>query len=155
MNVTQDDLIQAYRVRDVMDPDSAKVPLDAPLAQVFETFANQDYLAYPVVDRDGNLRGLISFDELKRTLGFRHMHNLVLAFDLMQPVMDKTYAAAPLKDAIDRMQEFQIEYMPVVESPEDDRVVGWLNYRTINRALSTELLRRREKASQPEAPPAQ
>ena len=65
----------------------------------------------------------------------------------MQPVPDRVTEDTPLVEAMTRMREQDLEYLPVVVSGDDgERLVGMLEQRAVNRKVGQEILRRREQA---------
>jgi len=51
-----------------------------------------------------------------------------------------------LSDALDKTKQLDIEHIPVVASSGDDSFVGILNFRSVRRSLSAEVLSRQQKA---------
>ena len=64
----------------------------------------------------------------------------------MQPVADTVTEDLPLSEAVTRMREQELDYLPVLAVDDRNRLVGLLELRKLNRDLSGELLRRRRKA---------
>ena len=63
----------------------------------------------------------------------------------------------PLADAVDRMTEQQLDCLPVLDgaasalAAEEGTLVGMLELRRVNRAISQEIVRRRQLAEAPGA----
>jgi CBS domain-containing protein len=70
----------------------------------------------------------------------------LVAYDLMQPAPDTVTEDTPLTEAMTRMQEQELDYLPVLAAKDDPRLVGMLELRTVSRSISQEILRRRELA---------
>ncbi|MDH7600430.1 MAG: CBS domain-containing protein [Sedimentisphaerales bacterium] len=64
----------------------------------------------------------------------------------MQPPPDSITEDAPLEEAITRMREQGLEYLPVVASKEDPHLVGMLGLASTTRRLASEVLQRRQQA---------
>ena len=60
-----------------------------------------------------------------------------------------------LGEAMDRMGEQSLEYLPVVDGREGLGLVGVLEARKVRRLLSQEILRRRRAAEETDGPAAQ
>jgi len=146
MNITVEDLIRSYSVKDVMERKPAALRDDDSLAKVLKTFSEHDFLSYPVVDGDGRLVGLISFQQVRNTLATRELDAVLLAQDLMEPPRELTTPDAPLREALERMRQVGAEHMPVVASQDDRKLVGFLDRQLVMRAMTREIIRRREKA---------
>lgn len=146
MNVTEEDLIKSYRVRDVMDDRPTTIPADTMLRGILETFSASENLLYPVTDREDKLVGIITITGIKETLANQEGAGWLLACDIMEPAHDRVLPQDELEDAIEKMKTFDLEEVPVVAGPEDDRLVGMLGLRATNRRISAEILRRRQQA---------
>jgi len=145
MNITEEDLIAAYHVEDVMERQPVTIPEDTPLSLVLKTFGEHDFLCYPVVDTGGALVGSISFQQVKDTLASSDLNALLVAHDLMEEATETTSPEAPLQETLDRMRHLGLEHMAVVSSRKDARLVGFLDRQIIMRTLAGEIIRRKEK----------
>ena len=110
-------------------------------------------MSYPVTDAEGKLTGIITIQDLKKSFRAEGLTDLLVAFDLMQPVADSVNEDTPLADAMTRMQQQELECLPVVAAQDDPRLVGLLELRSVNRLLSQEILRRRRLADGEPPPP--
>jgi CBS domain-containing protein len=146
LNVTEEDLMQSYKVSDMVDRGSPSFTENTTLTNILHTIAETDAMSYPVVDDERKLRGIISLQELKRTFSGEGLSDWLVAFDLMDPVMETVTEDTPLTEAVARMREERLEYLPVVSAENHMRLVGLLELRTVDRQLSQEVLRRRKLA---------
>ena len=146
LDVSEEDLIQSYTVGDVMDQEPAVLHENSPAGHILEIFSLQESLCYPVVNSEEKLTGIISIHEVKEAFASRGFHQWVLAYDLMEPVLDKTTADTSLQEALEQMRQFKLEYLPVVAGAEDDTLVGLVEQRSVNRALTVEIARRQNLA---------
>lgn len=147
LNVTEEDLVKSYAVGDVMDRTAPNFPNDMLLADALPAIADTDAMTYPVVNGTGRLCGIVTIDELKKSFGGFGLTDWLLTCDVMQPVSDKVTESMLLQEALTRMRELGLEYMPVVAADDESRYVGMLELRAVNSHLSREILRRRQQAS--------
>ena len=147
MDITEEDLIKTYTVAEVMDTAPAVMRDDLPLPQILNTLSENDSLYYPVTDAKSRLRGIITIAGIKDTFAYQQAADWLLACDIAQPVLDKTTAETELEEAIERMTKFDLEYMPVV-SGDDDKLVGLINLRAVNKKINAEILRRKKAADE-------
>jgi len=147
LNVTEEDLIASYRTADVMDSSSPSFKEGTTLVEILATIADSDANAFPVTNADGQLTGVITIHEFKQSFRFQEMGNWLVAADLMQPVPDTVAEDTSLADAIALMRSQQLEFLPVVRADDKTRLAGMLVLRAVNRALSAEILRRRDLAA--------
>ncbi|HUT56600.1 MAG TPA: cation:proton antiporter [Phycisphaerae bacterium] len=147
LNVTEEDLLESHRVADMVDRATPVFRQDTPLGHILKTMAETSALTYPVLDADGRLIGLISIQELRRSMVAEQLATFLLAFDLMQPVVDSTTEGARLGEAVTKMREQDLDSLPVVASADDPRFVGMLELRAVGRALSREIIAKRQRAA--------
>jgi len=146
LNVTEEDLLATRKVSDVMDRTSPAFGEAATMETILRTIAETDALSYPVTDEGGRLTGIISIGGLKQGFGAEGLSQWLLADDLKQPVPDTAREDEPLADAVERMREQDLDCLPVVAGIDGGRLVGLLELRAVNREISREIIRRREKA---------
>ncbi|MCD6378297.1 MAG: CBS domain-containing protein, partial [Planctomycetes bacterium] len=146
LDVTEEDLMRSYKVRDVVNRTTPTFHENSRLGDILRTIAQTDAMSYPVIDAEGKLVGIITIEELKRSFVDNEMTNWLLAYDLMRPVPDVIEQDAPLIEAITRMREQNLSYIPVVESRDNPRLVGMLELSAVERYLSGEVIRRRQLA---------
>ena len=151
LNVTEDDLIHDYKVADVMQRHSPQFREDTVLNEILRTIAQTDTMCYPVVSEQGELSGVITMQDLKQSFSGEGLGDWLVAFDVMQPGPETVAQQTPLAEAMTRMRESELEYLPVLAGADDTSLVGVLELRAVNRMLSQEVLRRRQVAA---APPA-
>ena len=146
MNVTEEDLIKTYTVKDVMDTKPISIAQDLPLQQILEVFSTSDNLYYPVIDNQSRIIGIITIADIKEMFASREVAGWLLACDVAEPVLDKTTPNKPLEEAMERMSRYDLENMPVVVGDGSDELVGVLDYRIVNRKISAEVLHRHKMA---------
>ncbi len=146
VNITVEDLIATYKVKDVMDKKLVVIDEFAPLAKVLDTFSENDALCYPVVTREGCFSGVITFQDIKNTLTKNDLQLLLVAHDLMGQLNENAYLADHLSDTLDRMKSMQLDYMPVFDNAESKKFVGFLDQSRIMHVATNEILRRGRKA---------
>ncbi|MCK4625931.1 MAG: cation:proton antiporter [Phycisphaerae bacterium] len=146
LNVTEEDLMLSYNAGDMLDRELPSFAENTTLTNILRTIAETDAMSYPVTDADGKLTGIITIDELKRTFVAEGLTDWLLAFDLMRPVPDTVTVQTPLDEAVTRMREQELEYLPVIAAEGDTHLAGMLELAAVNRSLSREVLRRQQLA---------
>jgi CBS domain-containing protein len=147
LNVTEEDLIRQYSVKDVMDASPATIREDLPLGAILDTLSKNDSLYYPVVDNQFKLKGIITLAGIKDTFAYQSVTSWLLACDIARPADDKTTWNTPLTKAMEYMKQFDLEYMPVV-SGNDDKLVGVIDAKAVNRKISAEVIRKHGQADE-------
>jgi len=143
-DVTEDDLIASYRVREVMNPDALAVGEHEPLGDVLRHFSSHDHSVLPVLDEQGRMTGIVSLDGMKKFLASTDTWRWLLATDVMVPAHWVVSAEAPLRSAIQTMRQLGVEQVPVVADERELRPVGILDLRALKRLLDQEIIARRQ-----------
>jgi len=146
MNVTEEDLIKTYTVKDVMDTEPITITQDLPLQQILEIFSTSESVYYPVIDPQSRIIGIITIPDIKEMFANREFAGWLLACDVAEPVRDRTTPDKPLEEIIEYMRQYHLEHVPVVESEVSDGLVGILDYSKVLRKISAEVLHRRKMA---------
>jgi len=146
LNITEEDLIMTYKVRDVMDKEVPVISAGMSLSEVIKVFSGSDSFYYSVVDKDNKLIGAITLDGIRKTFSTQELNDWLVALDISEPVAGRVTPEVELSEAFEQTKRLDIEYLPVVSSFEDEKFVGILDCRAVRRALSAEVLSRQQKA---------
>jgi CBS domain-containing protein len=141
-DITEEDLLASYRVSEIMDSKPPVLKRDTTLKQVLQTAAESEFLYYPVVDEASHPIGIISFLEIKQMFMIGGLESLVLACDLMTDILAVTVPEARLIEALEKMNEVEVEVLPVVSADKDRHLVGMIEQRRIRQVISKEIFRR-------------
>ena len=148
MNVTEDDLIETYAVKDVMEDQPVTIAEDMLLREILDVFSTTDLVYYPVVDGQRRVTGVISIAGIKEMFANQDVAGWLLACDVAEPVRDKVNQGNPLAETLERMRRYDLEHIPVVAAADSDELVGVLDYRRTHRKISAEVLNRRRTADE-------
>ena len=111
MRITEEDLIESYRVADMVNK-TAKVFLpDTPLETVLGEIAETDELAYPVVDDSGKLLGIVTLNELRRSFMSRELNKFLVVYDMMEPPSASVTEETPLAEAVSLMKKLEVAFL--------------------------------------------
>jgi CBS domain-containing protein len=146
MNITEEDLIKAKSVSDVMDKDIPVISAGMPLSEVLQAVSSTSNFYYPVVDNENKLIGGITLDGIRNTFATQELNDWLVALDITEPIIVKVTPDVPLAEAFERIKHLDLGHLPVVRSEEGDGFVGVLNCRAVRRSLSAEVLSRQQKA---------
>ena len=149
LDVTEEDLALTNKVADVMEGDEPTFSEGTRLADILRTIAETDAGSYAVIDSHQNLQGVITLQSLKQSFGAEGLTEWLVAHDLMQPPVDVITDQASLAEAMTRMNELDLESIPIVADGKDRRLLGLLEMRAVKRWLSQEVLRRHRLAEGP------
>lgn len=146
MNVTVEDLISSYRVGDVMDKDPVLLHEHSPMHEIIRVFSEHNFLNYPVVDSDKNLKGIITFQNVRQSLANAILHHLLVADDVMERPAALATANMSLSEAVELMNEVGADHLAVVHDNDGRALAGFIDRPAMMRAITAEVLRRTEKS---------
>jgi Kef-type K+ transport system membrane component KefB/CBS domain-containing protein len=143
-NVTKEDIIESYKVSDMMYKDFSSIREDATLDKIIETVKERESYHFPVVNNRNELVGLISLGNLRSTFSEEQLNKIVLAKDVAEPVGVVLHQDQPLKEAFEIFDRRGIDCLPVTKDKDSKEVVGILEYRPLVEAVNRKLLERQQ-----------
>jgi len=129
-----------------MDTNPPVIREEMLLDEILDIFTKTDSLYYPVVDTQMTVKGIITIPAIRDTFACQNVANWLLAIDIAQPVIDKTTPHTPLAEALEYMEKYELEYLPVCI--EDNKLIGVINARAVNRKISAEIIKNHEQADE-------
>jgi predicted transcriptional regulator len=136
-NVTEQDIIDRMSVKDAVEKSSVMIPVNMPLRQVFDMYANSSAVLMPVLDNEKKLVGAITMDQLKDTLFDQSSWDWLLAADVMADWIDPVEETTLLRDALSLMNQLQVDQIPVVKN---GVLSGILDRKTTTRKVHMQML---------------
>lgn len=147
LNITEEDLIKTHTVADVMKADVPVIQAGLSFGEIIKVVSETDSSYYSVVDSKNKLIGAVTLESIKNIfLTQEFVGDWLIALDIMEPIVGKLTQDNWLSDAFEQARRFDVEYLPVVSSLQEDRFVGILDCRSVRRSLSAEVLARQQKA---------
>lgn len=140
-NVTEEDIIQELKVADVIDSNPVTLQENTLLQEIFETIAEHDQLAFPVVNQEGICQGVISLESLKALFVEQEVWGWMIAGDVMVPITDVVEADTPLADALVTLEQLEAEET-IVRDPDTLHPIGVFGIRSAKRQVSTRLVQK-------------
>ncbi len=146
LNVTEDDLIAEYKAADIMDTKTPAIKAGMSLNEVIQIVSTTESFYYSVVDSDNKLIGSITLYGIKNTFATQEVNDWLVALDIMEPVIARIPQDVDLSEAFKKMGKLNIDFVPVVESQENNKYVGIISSRKVHRQLSAEVLAKQKEA---------
>ncbi len=144
-NVTEEDIINSLKVSDVMERDFAAIRQDVTLDKIIQTIKEKESYHFPVVNKYGELVGVISLGGLRETFMEEQLNQIILARDVAEPIENVLYQDQPLKEAIAIFNKREVDYLPVVENQNSKKVVGIVEYQPLLKTINRKLFERQNE----------
>lgn len=137
-------ILKELNVSDVFEraQDLLLVPEDMPFAQLKELIANTIHNTFPVVDKNGNLKGILSLKTARTALFQDEIDDLVVAGDICQEAVPVS-PNETLYDALMKFVEADLGQLPVVDAENPHQVLGFLTHENLLEAYRNEITRRK------------
>ena len=114
------------------------------LSNILNIFSQSTNLYYPVVDSGKKLLGIITVDNIKNTLMEKELTDLIVAYDLIEPVVASIKVGSSLQEVKRLLAAYNLEYLPVTTG--DNKIAGFLERRMLYRTISTKVMELHKKA---------
>ena len=132
-------VLRALKVRDVASYHYVTVPEDMHLVDIVEILKAEDVSYLHMVDKDGGLKGIISFSDIRSALHEEGLKYLVIARDVATTDIITISPSDSIQDALYKMGRNVISHLPVVEENDNGKIIGTLNKKDVmavyNRAV--------------------
>ncbi len=145
LNITEEDLMKTYKVKDVVNVNIPAISAGMPLREIIELVGRTENYYYSVVDSDGKLIGSITLDGIRRTLNTQELHDWLVALDIMEEIPASISPDVDLPDALEKMARLDIKYMPVIDT-KGEKFIGVLNTDAVHRKLAAEVIAKQQMA---------
>lgn len=144
-DVREEDLLESFTVKDVMETNPPLLKPEAPLTEVLRVAATSDLLYFPVVNRESHFLGIIPFLDVKTIMALHDLEPIVLAYDLVSADVPVIHPEASLHQAMEKMKEEDMEVLAVVRARDKEHreLLGLLERRKVQNILRKEIVSRR------------
>lgn len=120
-------LLKSIQVQDVMKPDIESISSDSSLSEVFQRVSNSRYNNFPVVGKDGQVSGIIYYDDYRDVVIDEDTCRDIRVEDLVTPI-DVITVKDHLYDALELMMHRDVSILPVVATSQKHELRGILTY---------------------------
>ena len=137
-------IMKSLRVREVMATDPESVPENMTLGQFAHFIASTRHTNFPLINRNGELTGIISVQDFMGVVVERDLMDLVVIKELATLDVITVTGDDDLDQAMKKIGYRNIEQLPVVDREGGNRLIGIISRRDMvsayNRALMTRTL---------------
>jgi chloride channel protein, CIC family len=116
-------VLRAHQVEDILVRDFDTIPMSASLPTMLAKMEQSRESGLIVVDGEGYLEGLISFQDIRSVITRRELDTLIVAHDLVQRDVDAVSAGTNLDEVMNAFNIRGSRVLPVVEKT-TNKVIG-------------------------------
>ncbi len=136
-------LLRSIRIGDVMYRGELEtIPETMKLKSILQFLTRSRKTAFPVVDSEGLLTGILSIQDLRELLYEEELEDLIVAKEIASDKVLTVTAQDHLGRALQKIGSRNIDYLPVVAEDNPRRLVGMISRQDIIAAYNRALLER-------------
>ncbi|HEX2955195.1 MAG TPA: cation:proton antiporter [Chitinispirillaceae bacterium] len=147
-NVTEEDIVNKWKVKDVLIADVPLIKENDSLKKVLDLFSTSNAQIFPVVNDTGKIIGTISLEGMKEVISDWSSWEWLIALDVMESVADLLPASLPLATALNKLTILNVEQLAVICDEGNPVPAGIFDLRAARRIIGEELIRRRQLSGQ-------
>jgi CIC family chloride channel protein len=134
------DVLQSITVREVLREKTFEVFEEGmTLQQMLYRIGGSRQISFPVVDKDENLTGIISIDDIREVFMQPELGRLLIARDMANPNVMRIIDTEPLNLALRKFVDADYGELPVVSSNGGNKVIGMLSRRDLIVAYNNQM----------------
>ncbi len=126
----------AYKAK----PDLPKIANNLPIQRILPLFADREEDCFPVVNKEGEITGLLSMGTLRAVIGEEGVGSLIVAEDI-KTKLDTVSPNDNLQQALGQFLNTKYSSLPVVDPEDPNTVLGFLTYHDLISAYDEALIR--------------
>ncbi|MDP8216226.1 MAG: cation:proton antiporter [Candidatus Kaelpia imicola] len=138
LNITEEDIMLQSHADDIMDKNPPLIYENMSLVDILDVFSKSNNLYYPVVDGERKLKGIITIDNIKRSMASVDLGPLVLAYDLMDTEVILTHPEMEMIEIKETIDMYNLDFLPVVD--EKRYLLGFIERSGFERFISTRMI---------------
>lgn len=135
-------VLKSISVSDVMNPEVETIPEDINLGGLAEKIAKSKYKSFPVVDREGNLTGVLTYYDYRDVVFDENLKDLVVVKELATPKAVTVSMDDNLFSAMEKITSKDFSILPVVSVHDPLQLVGVLTRRDIISAYNRAVIKK-------------
>ncbi len=143
-NVTEEEMLEKYSVGNVMQKEVPYIKPHMMLPEILDVFSSSDLDDIPVVDAKGEIIGIVRLSKIKPMLSRNIPTNLVIAQDLMLPVIHHAFPVSNLREAYKTIVRNGLSFLPVVSEENHRKILGIVTLDAIKEIIRKETIRAKE-----------
>lgn len=138
-------ILRTLMVSDFMSYNKYTIPESTTLAEIVETFRTKDAPYLHIVDKNNKLAGIISFRDIRRTLGEENSNTKICASDVATRNVVTVKPSDNIHHALRLMSSKGVSQLPVVSEKDSRDLLGSLREKDVLAAYDKAILEREIK----------
>jgi len=133
-------VMESLYVKDIFKTDVQSIAVSDNFNSVVNKVLKGRSSEYPVVDRENNVKGIISINDIKDHLFEKdELKNLLIAADIANTNFESLPLESSCHVALDKISRFNLEGLPVVSSENGNELLGYIWRKDIQDAYQKEI----------------
>ncbi len=139
------DIMDHLLVKDALVPDRKveTIPEEMAFESVLDLMVGSNQQDFPVVDKNGDLVGIISMTDLRTAMADASLHPLLVAKDIAVTGVTAITTDDSLNTALKLMADVNVRELPVVSKGDTGKIISMVSRKDITRAYHREMERKR------------
>ena len=132
--------MNSIKVQDVMSTDVTTIAQEMPFKKILETISYSKNFYFPVLDNIGDMRGILSFSDIREVIFEEQLGDLLVAGELAN---QNVYSLTPqqnLNEAMEMFSQLDVDQLPVVKNDDRLKVIGMLTRGDVMASYNREIL---------------
>ena len=117
-------LLQSIPIRQHIQKKFDKIPENMPFVKILDLLRRSDHSAFPVVDKQGRIIGVISLRDIRPYMFEQHVYPLLIAKDIAQEDFMRVHPDQSLADVLRLFDLTDAEMLPVTERRDPGHLIG-------------------------------
>jgi CIC family chloride channel protein len=135
-------VLKSMPVRDVMNPQPETLPEGLSLREFSEKISKSKHNSFPIVNKDGNLTGILSFLDYHDAVFDENLKDLIVAKDLATLNVVSVSIDDNLYSALEKITSKDFSILPVVDKDNPSVLLGVLTRRDIIGAYNKAVIKK-------------
>ena len=120
-------IMNSIKVRDVMSTDITTIAQETPFRKILETISYSKNFYFPVLDKEGDMTGILSFSDIREVIFEEQLGDLLVAGELANQNVISLTPQQNLNEAMEIFSQLDVDQLPVVRSEDKLKVIGILS----------------------------
>ena len=120
-------IMNSIKVRDVMSTDITTIAQETPFRKILETISYSKNFYFPVLDKEGDMTGILSFSDIREVIFEEQLGDLLVAGELANNNVVSLTPQQNLNEAMEIFSQLDVDQLPVVRSEDKSKVIGILS----------------------------